>query len=424
MTASRPSRPRWWRASRDQAQAAARESQGKAAQELVALDAALGNARGLIRAYAELDPGPDARRLEQNWTPVDAQADRAMTEYLEAVAAKDLDTDVEEWVAQYAIGLFAGIGERLRLATRAIEQFLSDEERSVNRIKGLQSVLPNAVADARSALRDAAAAIDEARAQGFLALEPQARLNDASSELDRVEAGLRSAAAGSAQHRLEAVHAVRDRARDIRAAAGSLATERDRLAARIVSLRTAAQIAAGQAADLPQILHELRRDFTAPQFAVAERAAQDVPAQLASIEPLLVQANRLLSPEQQRYGEAAGAIASARAALDRAKGATHAVADRLSALNAAKADPSVPWERTRRDLRDAQRFVMGRAHPDARAIARLDGLAAQLDASRELLERTPRPDYGGYLDALAQVASEAAEVVAQLRGDRNAAAHG
>ena len=67
---------------------------------------------------------------------------------------------------------------------------------------------------------------------------------------------------------------------------------------------------------------------------------------------------------------------------------------------------------------------MGRAHPDARAIARLDGLAVQLDASRQVLERTPRPDYGGYLDALAEIGSEAAEVVAQLRGDRNAAARG
>jgi hypothetical protein len=415
MTASGPSRPRWWRASRDQAQAAARESQGRAAQALVGLDAALGGARGLVRSYVELDPGPDARRLEQTWTPIDGQADQAMTEYLDAVAAKDLDTDVEEWVAQYAVGLFAGIEERLTLATRSIEQWTADEDRAISRVRSLQSVLPAAVADARTALGAAAAAIEAARSEGFLAHEPQTKLAAAGADLDRLAAAVAGPSAGSAQDRLAAVHAIRDRAKDIGAEAGALAQEHDRLAARVLSLRTAAQVVLTQAADLPQILHELRRDFAASAFSAVERDAADVPAELAKIEPLLADASRLLAKDQQRYADAAAALSAARAALDRSRSATHAVADRLSALNAAKADPSVPWETTRRALRDAQRFVASQSPPDPRAVARLDGLAAQLDASRQLLERGPRPDFGAYLDALESVRSTAAEVVAQLR---------
>ena len=62
MTSSGAPRVRWWRATRDQAQVSARESQGRAAQALVELDAALGRTRSLVQTYAEIDPGPEAQR--------------------------------------------------------------------------------------------------------------------------------------------------------------------------------------------------------------------------------------------------------------------------------------------------------------------------------------------------------------------------
>lgn len=416
---TQPPKPRWWRASRDQAQFAARQSQGRAAQQLVALDAALGGARELVRGYGELDPGAAARQLEAAWGPVDAQADAAMTEYLEAVAAKDLDTDVEEWIAQHAIGLFGGIGERLLLATRAIEQFQVDHAEAVNRVRALQSMLPAAIAEARAALQGSQAAIDAARSTGFLALEPQKDLDAALASLRQWEQRALDPGAGAAEQRLRAIHSLRDRAQEIAAAARGIGAERDRLASRMLSLRTAAQIAATQAADLPQILSELRRDFPAAAFAAVERRADAAPEELARVEPLLAGASRALADDQQRYGDAATALAEARGAVDAARQATHAVADRLTALNAVRADPAEPWESARHALRDAQRFVADQPSADASAAARLNGLAAQLDASRRLLDARPRPDYGGYLDALDEVRSGAAEVVAGVRAARS-----
>ncbi|MDR1998512.1 MAG: hypothetical protein LBQ06_01020 [Frankiaceae bacterium] len=412
---TQPPKPRWWRASRDQAQLAARQSQGRAAQQLVALDAALGGAREAVRGYGELDPGPAARGLEAAWAPVDARADAAMTEYLEAVAAQDLDSDVEEWVAQYAVGLFEGIGERLRLATRAIEAFQADHGEQFNRARALRSVLPAAIAEAREALAGARQAIDAARAQGFLALEAQAELDAAAGSLRQWEQRALAADAGAAAERLRAIHGIGERAAAIAESARGSGAQRDRLASRMLSLRTAAQAAAGQAAALPQILSELRRDFAAPAYAAVEKDAMAVPDQLARVDPLLAEAARALSDDQQRYGDAAARLAEARGAVDAARGATHAVADRLSALNAVRADPSTAWETARHALRDAQRFVSDRHPVDAAAAARLDGLARQLDGSRGLLSRGPRPDFGGYLDALEAVRVSAGEVVASVR---------
>ena len=419
MTSS--SKPRWWRASRDLAQRNARESQGRAARALVELDAALGTARAQVHTYAELDPGREADRLQSAWAPVDAQADEAMNQYLEAVSAKDLDTDVEEWVAQHAIGLFHDIAEKLTLATRVIEHFLRDENAAMMRIASLQSVLPRAIQDARRELADAQQAIEAVRSQGFLASEPAADLANARTTLDRIESGALSTASGqppSGQQRLDAVRSVGADAAAIAARATSLAKERDSLAARIVSIRTAAQVARTQAADLPEILSELRRDYVGTSFAAVESSPAQVQAALARVDEALASANRMIADDQQRYGEAAQMLGTARAALDEAKAATFAVADRLNALHGARADPSVVWGEVRRSLRDAQRFVTAQPHPDPQAVAKLDGFAVRLDAARQVLARSPRPDYGAYLDELQAVRIGSAQIVAGLRAHR------
>lgn len=416
MTSSGPPRVRWWRASRDQAQAGARESQGRAARALVELDGALGRTRSLVQTYSEIDPGPEAQRLQRSWAPVDAQADAAMTQYLDAVSAKDLDTDVEEWVAQHAIGLFAGIAETLSLTTRSIEQFQSAEAAAFTRVRALQSVLPKAVADARAGLAAAQQAIEAAQQSGFKAREPEADLAAARAELDSLAAALTGAGGSSAQQRLDAVNAVAQLGARIARRAAALAQERDGLARRIVSIRTAAAVARDQAADLPEILSELRRDHLASAFAAVEGNERAAGTALADVDAALASAARLISDDAQRYDEAALVLDRARASLDEARAATHAVADRLSALNGAKGDPAPAWDEVRRALRDAQRFAVGRPGTDQQTVAQLDALAVRLDAARQNLGRAPRPDYGAYLDELDEVRSGASRIVARLRG--------
>lgn len=413
MTSSGAPRVRWWRATRDQAQANARESQGRAARALVELDAALGRTRSLVQTYLEIDPGHEAQRLQRSWAPVDGQADAAMSEYLDAVSAKDLDTDVEEWVARHAIGLFAGIADKLSLATRSIEQFQAAEHAAFTRVTALQSVLPKAVAEARTALDAAQQAIKTAQQSGFQAREPAADLAAARADLDQVAAGSTSA---SAQHRLDSVHAVAQLAGRIARRAQSLGAERDALARRIVSIRTAAAVAADQAGDLPEILSELRRDYIASAFAAVEGNQKIAETALADVEQALASATRLIADDAQRYDEAGVVLDRARSSLDEARAATHGVADRLNALNAAKGDATSAWDDVRRALRDAQRFAVGRPGTDPQMVAQLDGLAVRLDAARHNLGRTARPDYGAYLDELAAVRAGAARIVARLRG--------
>ena len=415
MTSGGPPRVRWWRASRDQAQINARESQGRAARALVELDAALGRTRALVQTFAEIDPGPEAQRLQRAWAPVDAQADAALTEYLDAVSAQDLDSDVEEWVAQHAVGLFHGIAERLTLATRTIEQFAAAESAAVNRVTALQAVLPRAVADARAALGAAAEAIADARSAGFLAREPEADLHAATADLDRLAGAVTGAGPDSAQQRLDAVNAVAAAAGRIVRRARTLGEERDALARRIGSIRTAAAVAREQASDLPEILSELRRDYVGSAFASVEGNQRLAEAALADVDDALATAVRQIADDAQRYDEAAIVLDRARASLDEARAATHGVADRLSALNAAKADPAPAWDEARRILRDAQRFAVGHPAGDRPTIAQLDGLAIRLDAARAALARASRPDVGAYLDELAAVRAGAAAIVARLR---------
>ncbi|MCU1689204.1 MAG: hypothetical protein JWN61_432 [Pseudonocardiales bacterium] len=416
MTSSGAPKVRWWRATRDQAQANARESQGRAARALVELDAALGRTRSLVQTYAEIDPGHEAQRLQRAWAPIDAQADAAMTEYLDAVSAKDLDTDVEEWVAQHAVGLFAGIAEKLSLATRAIEQFQAAEHPAFNRVTALQSVLPKAVADARAALDAAQQAIDAAKQAGFKAREPEADLAAARADLDQVASAVTGPGGSSAQHRLDAVKSLAQLGARIARRAQSLGAERDALARRIVSIRTAAAVAADQAADLPEILSELRRDYIASAFAAVEGNQRIADAALADVDEALTSASRLIADDSQRYDDAGIVLDRARASLDEARSATHGVADRLSALNAVKGNATPAWDDVRRALRDAQRFAVGRPGTDPQTVAQLDGLAVRLDAARNNLGRAARPDYGAYLDELDAVRAGAARIVARLRG--------
>jgi hypothetical protein len=409
-------RVRWWRASRDQAQLQARDSQGRAARALVDLDAALGSARCVVQSFAEIDPGPQVQRLQRAWAPVDAQADAAMTEYLEAVNAQDLDTDVEEWVAQHAIGLFAGIAERLTLATRAIEHFRSTESAAFTRVTALQAVLPKALDEARASLASAQEAIDQARRDGFLAREPEADLAQARADLERLADALTRPGGASAQERLDAVRAVAEQGTRIVRRARTLAQERDALARRIVSIRTAAGVAKEQAADLPEILSELRRDHLASSFAAVERNETLARNALRDVDDALGSAARLIADAVQRYAEAAVVLDRARASLDEAKSATHGVADRLSALNGVKGDPAPAWNEARRVLRDAQRYAVDRPGTPPQVIAQLDALAARLDAARQRLERAARPDHGAYLDELDAVRAGATQIVARLRG--------
>jgi hypothetical protein len=416
MTSSGAPRVRWWRATRDQAQAAARESQGRAARALVELDAALGRTRALVQTYAEIDPGHEAQRVQRSWAPLDSQADAAMSDYLDAVTAKDLDTDVEEWVAQHAIGLFAGIAEKLSLATRSIEQFQAAEHAAFTRVTALQSVLPKAVADARTALAGAQQAIEAAQQAGFQAREPAADLAAARADLEQMAAAVTGAGGTSAQHRLDAVHALAQLGGRIARRAQALGAERDALARRIVSIRTASGVAAEQAGDLPEILSELRRDYIASAFAAVEGNQKLAAAGLADVDAALASAARLIADDVQRYDEAGVVLDRARASLDEARSATHAVADRLNALNAAKGDPAPAWDEVRRALRDAQRFAVGRPGTDPQTVAQLDGLAVRLDAARHRLGRATRPDVGAYLDELDAVRAGAATIVARLRG--------
>lgn len=416
MTSSGAPRVRWWRATRDQAQVSARESQGRAAQALVELDAALGRTRSLVQTYAEIDPGPEAQRLQRSWAPIDAQADAAMSEYLDAVSAKDLDTDVEEWVAQHAIGLFAGIAEKLSHSTRSIEQFLGAQHEAVNRVTALQSVLPKAVADARAQLDAAQQAIEAAQQSGFKAREPAADLAAARADLDRAATVTTGAHALSAQHRLDAVNALAQLGGRIARRAQSLGAERDALARRIVSIRTAAAVARDQAGDLPEILSELRRDYIESAFAVVGGNQKLADTALGDVDEALASATRLIADDAQRYDEAAVVLDRARSSLDEARSATHAVADRLNALNAAKGNAAAAWEDVHRALRDAQRFAVGRPGTDPQTVAQLDGLAVRLDAARHNLGRAARPDYGAYLDELAGIRAGAGRIVAALRG--------
>lgn len=411
-----PGTERWWRRARDQAQAAAREAAGRAAQALIELDREQTEAAEGVRMLTSVDAGQNARRVAAAWEPVQEQANHAVAAYMSAVSAADLESDLEEPVAAHAAEAFRTSADQLAHAVVAVRRFMEQSGRPLQQARSAHAAVPQRVRTAQVALTSATRAVDAARAEGYLAREAIDLLQRARSALAELDRGVESL---GLQGMLDAAAHVVDLSGQAQADAESLPGKARALTQRITSSRTFLQATESQLADVPETLSELRRSFVYPSFADLEKVPATASAALAEARKHLDRATALATPEEQRWGEAEKAIIAAREAVDSAARAAQSVRHRLTALRDAAEDPGEPLRQTRRALRDAQRFLLaGPDKPAPQHVSRLDSLGIQLDTAPDRLAARSRPDYWAYLTELSTVAQAARAVVDAVRQAR------
>ena len=411
-----PAPDRWWRRGRDQAQAAAREASGRAAQALIELDRVQTEAADGVRMLAAVDGGRALQQAEAAWQPVSEQANQAVAAYMSAVSAADLDSDPEEPVARHATEAFRASADQLGHAVVAIRRFLERTGPQLQHARNAHAVVPDRVYAAKVAVTAAADAVDRARAQGFRAREATALLEQARQALSRLDAGM---AALGLQRMLDNAARASQLAEQARVDAESLGGRAEAIATRITSVRTFLQAATSQLDAVPATLSELRRSYVYPSFADLEELASTASGGLGQAHSDLDRAAALARPEEQRWGEAEQAIRSARTTIEAATHAARAVRERLVALRDVEQDPAEPLRQARRVVRDAQRFLLaGTENPSPQHVSRLDALGAQLDTAPDRLAARNRPDYWAYLTELRTVTEGARAVVDAVRQSR------
>ena len=151
-----PAAERWWRRGRDQAQVAAREAAGRAAQALIDLDREQTAAAEGVQMLTSVDTGPAARQVAAAWEPVREQANHAVAAYMAAVSAGDLDSDPEEAVARHAAQALHGSAEQLAHAVVAVRRFLEHAGRPLQQARSAHAAVPDRLHAARVAVTTAA----------------------------------------------------------------------------------------------------------------------------------------------------------------------------------------------------------------------------------------------------------------------------
>lgn len=411
-----PSPERWWRRGRDQAQAAAREAAGRAAQALIDLDRIQTEAAEGVRMLTSVDTGQAARQVAAAWEPVREEANQAVAAYMSAVSAGDLDGDPEEPVARHSIEAFRVSADQMGHAVVAVRRFLERSGRPLQQARSAHAAVPERLNAARVAVTSAGRAVDAAVANGYLAREATDLLQQARSRLAEVDRGVDAL---GLQGMLDGAANIIQLSDQSRADAESLPGRAQALTQAITAARTFLQVTEGHLRGIPETLSELRRSFIYPSFADVEDSDDTAEAALATGRQHLQRATDLATPQEQRWGEADEAIAAARAAIDSAAHAAQSPRHRLLALRATETDPEEALRQTRRVLRDAQRFLL--AGPDTPApqhVSRLDALGITLDTAPERLAARSRPDFWAYLTELAAVTEGARAVVDAVRQER------
>lgn len=381
----------------------ARAARTAATQGFLALDDEQRAAADAVRAADELGTG---RRLGAAWADVAAVGDAATEAYLTATQAFPLD----------GTGTVAGArtaDERaLREIDRArevIRRFRATHARTLDEAALVLNSLPHTVREARTALVDARAAVQQADTTGVRSQRAAERLADA----ERTAGALDAPAAGLRERRQTA-----QRVLDLARSATTMAVEAPRTAqsvqSALASIATRRAAAATKAERIEPAMSALRREFSEPcsrDLTGAEARTRDA---IAEADAAIAHARR--DADAGDWDSAADQVTAARSALGRAEERHDAVTDRLTELRDVRADPARYAADARFVLRDAQRLVVDRG------LVRefgpiLDAQSVRLRNAQERLTGV-HPDYWLYLTELSGIRERVKEVVARARSTK------
>jgi chromosome segregation ATPase len=402
--------PRWWRRGRDAALARARASAGAAAAAFVALDDLQRRTALQVDAVTALDRGPAGGHLRSGWTRVQHEADLAAQAYLRVPEQWDVEADLHEADAELADRAFVDIERMLRRVLGQVQAFAGQAAGDFARVE-------QAMARLDASTRDADAAIAAAREAISRAEHDEGHPHEAIEALHRAEQARSVLADGAAVHGLAAAVAAADtaltEARQARERAETLPAQRAELRRALTAARTRLDAVTTRRQRLTETLSALRRGFVASAYADVETKPADADRDLAIARDRLASAER--HSADRDLPRARDAITQTRRALDAASTAVDAVTGRLTVLEELRRDPAAAVERTRFEIREAQRlFVFLGDRADPWFATRLDSLVNRLVLAEQALA-APHPDYWRLDQDLARIRAETSEVVQRLR---------
>jgi hypothetical protein len=403
--------PRWWRRGRDTALAQARARAAAAATSFVALDDLQRRTALQVQAFAALDRGRSGEQLSRSWASLYQEADAAAVKYLQVPERYDVEADLKPADARQAENAFAQAEDAVQRVLQRVQVFAAQSAAQFATVEQTLGRLAGAAREADAAItlaREAIARDERAGTPAHEAVEALRRAEQARAVLTEGPAVHGLAAAVSAA---DAVLAEAARAREL---AESLPEQRAEVRRQLTSARTRQDAVANRRARLADTLSTLRRTFVAGSYADVEAKPTTADLELAVARDRLASAERHAADRD--LPRARAAIAAARQALDTAAAAVDAVTHRLADLQALKADPQVPAQRTRFVIREAQRlFVFLGERADPRYATQLDSLLRRVAIADAGLAE-PHPDYWRLDQDLARIRAETAEVVNRLRG--------
>ncbi|CAL9433168.1 hypothetical protein [Streptomyces sp. enrichment culture] len=410
---------RWFGGRSDSQRAGAQAAKDDAAAAFYELDTAQRDLRISIETIAAVDDSPAARRAAADFADLGRRIDEASHRYIQAVDAHDLDRDdLEASVAARARTELTAAKDELVRVKQDLDRFGQSLGPLLGKAETQLARLAPAVERARQALLAASEALDAVRGSGLRADDLAARLAALGPELTRLNEG---AGRHGVPQTLERAERVSREAGAIRAEAERLPERAAEIDHRLVSLRTRAEALTTRAEQVEPVLSELRRRFTLACWQDLQRVPEQAEEHVRQAERKLAEARA--ARDEQRWADATALLSTVRALLNSTDEAVSAAGDRLKRLNAVQKDPRQEIERTRFAIRDAQRLAMaGRNTPDPRHARPLDDSVARLERAIETLQGR-HPDYWHFLTETEAVRAAVAQVVAQIREERGAAAH-
>lgn len=343
----------------------------------------------------------DATAARRSYDAVTGQCQRAVAGYLAVTGA---DT------GEPATDALERAGADLEAARAALAQFTQWCRTRLTQAAAAITAAEEQSGPARTALAEAAAAIEATAAAGR-------DTTRAGEQLGRARAAYHQISEAAVGRSLVGVRAAvtdaREQADQARRLADEARTLPDRTPKALGSLRTRVAGLQYRIGQLDDRMSDLRREFVAACWSDLVGGAASAHTELDAASAALREADRRSAAGEWEL--AWDHITRARAHLERVTDTVDAPADRLAVLRAVRDDPRAEAERTRRVIRDAQRFVVGLpGGPPRGSAAELDGQSALLQTMVNKLD-VPHPDYWTYLSQLAQIRTRVGEIVDRIR---------
>jgi hypothetical protein len=369
-----------------------------------------------MSALRALEPGA---RLLDRWKPVEETCFTATAEYVSVSTQYELEDSAGRPLPVDTFGAttaYQRVHKTLADAASAVDDFYNRHRTELDHAVAAVAATPRIAEDAVREALTARAALDAQPAVARFR-SVQAVAAKLAAETDNLDRALAAGSTTGVRDAATAIHAVAGEIQSVLSAAQTAGT---RAGTAISSVKTRIEAVNSHIDKVPPARSALLREFSEPNSIDLVGNVDLARAELVKGQQLWRDATAALAAGNSEA--ALDLLATARDHLTTATTACDQVTDRLTALRAARADPSAAEKQVRFRIRDAQRLVVDRGLT-AEWGSVLDAQARRVDVAKSKLTG-PHPNFWAYLSELQSVTEFVRGVVDRIRKQAEAASHG